>query len=129
MIIVTQVPLTFAQIRTAFSVPVLILAAPPSGYVRNIFGITEYMDNVGVNYVNPTTELYVQIEIATKILFQCAQLVTQGATQEEPVQKVSPAHPIYSQTLPLYFQTDADDAVGQHGMIITIVSELKQITT
>jgi hypothetical protein len=127
MIEVTEVSLTFAQIRTAQSVPVLILAAPATGYVRIIFGITAYMDNVGADYVNPASETYSLNGDPNYGIFTGTLMSNQGAAQESSVSKSPAARVLYAQTIALYFSTSNDDATGQHGMKLRIVSELKQI--
>lgn len=129
MIEVKQISIPFAQVRTLQSVPILIFAAPAVGYVRNIFGITEYLDNNGANYSAYNTTSYCINQNLSRTLFTGDVFQHQGIAQEVAVITSGGTKVILSQTLPLYLKTSADDATGAHNMIVTTVSELKQIST
>lgn len=128
MITVFKKTFTPTEIKNGQSTPILIIPAPASGYVRNIFGGTERFVPGSVAY-DGVTESALIYNIADYMPWALGFIFdNQSVAYSRCFQLTSGGGPLFSTEDPIYWMTNGDSTVGDGEYTVFLVYEDKLIT-
>jgi hypothetical protein len=120
MIKVKQVILTPTQIEALYATPLIVLPAPPTGYVNNILSVTERLDFKTTPYTGVIKTMYQSINSDGNIIFESEVIANHTSILLPTVKKIT-NQTILATTDPIYLTTDATATDGDSQFTITIV--------
>lgn len=125
MIQVKQVTLSPTIILALYATPVVALAAPPSGFVNNILGISHDMTYVSAAYATATKFKY-GVSDGTDVYEELNCLPATANVNLPTVKKLS-TQSVFSTTKDFYVTTDAAAITGDSTINAYIIYEQIQI--
>lgn len=120
MIKTKQITLIPSQIYGVYATPLIALPAPPTGYVNNILGVTEYLNYNTTQYSGVQQTVYKTLNLPNNTIY-LGNILNGAGSVISPVNRQYPDKMILSTTEALYFTTDNEATNGDSQFTITIV--------
>lgn len=127
MITVIERTLTPTEVKNGATTLIKILNSPASGYVRNIFSITERIEPVSVAYDGPTSSQLCKLSDGTYIQWTGTILADQTFEHDQAFELAVGAQKLITTKDEIWWQAAADSTVGDGIYSIIVVYEDKLI--
>lgn len=128
MITVIEKTLTPTEVKNGATTLIKILDSPASGYVRNIFSITERITPVSVAYDGPTSVMLCKLSDGTYIQWTGGLLADQTFEHDQTFDLAVGNQKLTTTKDEVWWQAAADSTVGDGIYSIIVVYEDKLIT-